>query len=164
MKPKPIGFEQTAPLSAKVVSAFPGFLIYESFGAVVYLRCLDVEHFVWSSKVFLFKFSLNSYLSVSLIYGPISWNSCWPLRNDCFWKILILARATIHKEFTHTVSLNPSRPPLMVDLSSQRSNYSWPSRGSQGLPSDSAFTISATSERTSQHILQIPLLRLAVQL
>lgn len=156
-----------------MVSAFPGFLFYESFSAVVYVRCLDVEHFVWGSKVFLFKFSLNSYLSVSLIYEPISWNSYWPQRNNCFWKILILARA-IHKEFTHTVSLNPSRPPLMVDLSSQRSNYrptnslradrAGVRKDSLSLPSDSGFTISATSERTSQHILQIPLLRLVVQL
>lgn len=118
MKPKPIEFGPTAPLCAKVVSAFPGFLINESFYAVVYLRCLDVKNFVWGSKVFLFKFSLNLYLSVSLIYEPISWNSCWPQRNDCFWKILIILVRATHKEFTHTGSLNPSRPPLMVDLSS----------------------------------------------
>lgn len=54
MKPKPIGFGQTAPLSAKVVSAFPGFLIYEIFCAVVYLRCLDVENFVWGFPVYIF--------------------------------------------------------------------------------------------------------------
>lgn len=76
MKPKPIGFGQTAPLSAKVVSAFPGFLIYEIFCAVGYLRCLDAEKFVWGSKVFLLKFSSNLYLSVSLIYEPITRNSC----------------------------------------------------------------------------------------